>query len=93
MHPARLRTHPAGPGGGSRAPGARPSRQPAPRLSGGPGGDTGGRAPCLPRSFHVESTLRKFAKLVSRWLLLAAREVPRINLRWRRLQEIGRAHV
>lgn len=83
MHPARLRIHP---GGGSRAPGSRPSRQPAPRLSGGPGGDTGGRAPCLARSFHFESTLRKFAKLVSRWLLLASREVPRINLRWRRLQ-------
>lgn len=83
MHPARRRMHP---GGGSRAPGSRPSGQPAPRLSGGPGGDTGGRAPCLARSFHFESTLRKFAKLVSRWLLLASREVPRINLRWRRLQ-------
>lgn len=83
MHPARLRIHP---GGGSRAPGSRPSRQPAPRLSGRPGGDTGGRAPRLPRSFHCESTWRKLAKLVSRWLLRASREVPRINLRRRRFQ-------
>lgn len=74
MHPARLRIHPARPGGGSRAPGAQPSGRPAPRLSWGPGGDTGDRAPGLPRSFHFESTLRKFTKLVSRWLLLASRE-------------------
>lgn len=74
MHPARLRIHPARPGGGSRASDARPSGRPAPRLPGGPGGDTGGRAPSLPRSFHFESTLRKFAKLVSRWLLSASRE-------------------
>lgn len=74
MHPARLRIHPARPGGGSRASDARPSGRPAPRLPGGPGGDTGDRAPSLPRSFHFESTLRKFAKLVSRWLLSASRE-------------------
>ena len=74
MHPARLRIHPARPGGGSRAPGAGPSGRLAPRLPGGPGGDTGGRAPGLPRSFHFKSTLRKFAKLVSRWLLRASRE-------------------
>lgn len=74
MHPARLRIHPARPGSGSRAPGAQPSGRPAPRLSGCPGGDTGGRAPGLTRSFHFESTLRKFAKLVSRWLLRASRE-------------------
>lgn len=74
MHPARLRIHPARPGSGSRAPGSWPSGRPALRLPGRPGGDTGGRAPCLPRSFHFESTLRKFAKLVSRWLLLASQE-------------------
>lgn len=74
MHPARLRIHPARPGSGSRAPGSWPSGRPALRLPRGPGGDTGGRAPCLPRSFHFESTLRKFAKLVSRWLLLASQE-------------------
>lgn len=74
MHPARLRIHPARPGGGSRAACAGPSGRLAPRLPGGPGGDTGGRAPGLPRSFHFESTLRKFAKLVSRWLLRASRE-------------------
>lgn len=74
MHPAHLRIHPAQPGGGSRAPGAGPSGRPALCLPGGPGEDTGGRAPGLPRSFHFESTLRKFAKLVSRWLLGASRE-------------------
>lgn len=74
MHPARLRIHPARPGDGSRAPGSQPSGRPAPRLSGDPGGDTGGRAPGHTRSFHFESTLRKFAKLVSRWLLRASRE-------------------
>lgn len=70
MHPARLRIHPARPGEGSCAPRAGPSGRPAPCLPGGPGG----RAPGLPRSFHFENTLRKFAKLVSRWLLCASRE-------------------
>lgn len=74
MHPARLRIHPARPGGASRGPGAGPSGRSAPCLPGGSGGDTGGRAPGLPRSFHFESTLVKFAKLVSRWLLRASRE-------------------
>lgn len=74
MHPAHLRIHPARPGGGSRAPSAGPSGRPALSLPGGPGEDTGGRAPGLPLSFHFESTLRKFAKLVSRWLLRASRE-------------------
>lgn len=74
MHPAHLRIHPARPGGGSRAPSAGPSGRPALCLPGGPGEDTGGRAPGLPLSFHFESTLRKFAKLVSRWLLRASRE-------------------
>lgn len=74
MHPARLRIHPARPGEGSRTPRAGPSGRPAPCLPGGPGGDTAGRAPGLRRSFHFESTLRKFAKLVSRWLLCASRE-------------------
>lgn len=74
MHPARLRIHPARPGNGTREPGAGPSGRLAPRLPGGPGGDTGGRAPALPRSFHFESTLRKFAKLVSRWLLRPSQE-------------------
>lgn len=86
MHPAHLRIHPARPGGGSRAPGAGPSERPAPCLPGGPDGDTGGHAPGLPRSFHFESTLRKFAKLVSRWLLRRPGRAPRINLRQQRLQ-------
>lgn len=53
----RLHPVPGPPGAASR-----------PRLPEAPGGHRPG-SPGLPRSFHFKSTLRKFAKLVSRWLL------------------------